>query len=404
VLRYISVPVCGEYKISGHHWPAWIFSLLFLAALLFLAPAANADVLEDAARQLVQKITGVLPPYVPAFLTVQNLSSLSDAQVSNARSALQAALENAGFKLSQDSHSQGQIHVTLSESLAGYVWIAEVRRGEVPTVLIMPIDARKLEGTRAAASMTIRRELLWEQEEAILDVAFVTKGSEAAEMRVLERGQFSSYSRQSGAWMRTGVTPVPRLSAWPRESRGLLYSVPDMQGVSLQGEDCRFDAKRTTGSWVCQPTKAQQPLPPGLEYVVTGKKGPPWFSAATLQADGKPAVVISGIDGKSRLYTEGAEPLAAFGVWGSEVTSVRSGCGSGWQLLVTGKGDWTVPDTIQAFEIRGLQAASVSPAQELSGPVTALHNSEDSKTAIAVVKNLVTNHYEAYRLSVACER
>jgi hypothetical protein len=392
-----------EHKKSGHHSPACSSLFFLLAVLLCFVPAAKADALEDAARQLAQKITGVLPPYVPAFLTVQNASSLSNVQVSAVRSALQAALEKAGFKFSADSHSQGQIHVTLSESLAGYLWTSEVHRGEVSAVLMMSIDGGKLQGIQAAASLVIRRELLWEQETAVLDVAFGGKGTEAGEMRVLERGQFSSYSSRGGAWARTGVTPIPRLSAWARESRGLLYSAPDMQGVSFQGEDCRFDARKTTGGWACQPTKAQQPLPPGLEYVVSGKKGPPWLSVATLQLDGKPAVVMSGTDGKSRLYEEGAEPLADFAGWGSEVASVRSGCGSGWQLLVTGKGDWTVRDTIQAFEIRGLQAASVSPAQEFSGPVTALHNSEDLKTAIAVVKNLVTNHYEAYRLSVACE-
>lgn len=395
----------GEYKIPGHRRPVCFYLFVCLAALLSLTPVAKADTLENAARQLAQKITGVLPPYVPAFLTVQNASSLSDVQVSDARAALQAALEKAGFKFSADSHSQGQIRVTLSESLAGYLWIAEVRRGDASAILMISMEGGKLEGPRAASSLVIRHELLWEQEDAILDVAFVAKGSDAAEMRVLERGQFSSYSLKGGAWVRTGVTPIPKLSAWPRESRGLLYSGPDMQGVSLQGEDCRFDARRVTGGWACQPTHAQQPFAPGLEAVLNGKKGPRWFSAATLQADGKPAVILSGTDGKSRLYDlDGAEPLATFGGWGSEVASVRSACGSGWQLLVTGKGDWAAPDSIQAFEIRGRQAAAVSVAQEFSGPVTALHSSEDSKSVVAVVKNLVTNHYEAYRLSIACDR
>jgi hypothetical protein len=406
VLTYISVPVRGEYKILGNYRPVvfWLFSLV-IPLLLFLAPPARADALEDAARQLAQRITGALPPYVPAFLAVQNASSLSDAQTSNVRSALQAALEKAGFKFSTDSHSQGQIRVTLSESLAGYLWVAEIRRGDATTVLMISIEGGKLGGTRTAASLVIRHELLWEQEDAILDVAFVAKGNESAEMRVLERGQFSSYSSKGGAWVHTGVTPIPKLSAWPRESRGLLYSVPELQGVSLQGEDCRFDARRVTGGWVCQPTRAQQPLAPGMEAVLNGKKGPRWFSAATFQADGKPVVIISGNDAKARLYdAEGAEALATFGGWGSEIASVRSGCGSGWQLLVTGKGDWAAPDTIQAFEIHGRQATAVSVAQEFSGPMTVLHNSEDSKTAIGIVKNLVTNHYEAYRLTVSCER
>lgn len=115
-------------------------------------------------------------------------------------------------------------------------------------------------------------------------------------------------------------------------------------------------------------------------------------------------MAIAGVDGRTRIYEEGPEPLATINGWGSDIASVSSACGSGWQLLVTGKGDWTAPDTLQAFEIREPEVLAVSTAMEFPGPVTALRSSEDSKTAIAVTKNLMTHHYEAYRLSIACER
>lgn len=404
MLTYILVPVCGELKSPGFRRLVCFSFLLSLIFFFSLALPANADVLEDAARQFTQKITGALPAYVPTFLSVENLSSLSDTQVSSVRSALQSALRNAGYSLSSEVHSQGLIHITLSESLGGYLWIAEVRRGEAATVLMMSFDSGKLEQFRPSSSLTIRREFLWEQEQPILDVTVVAAGGEAAELGVLERGQFSTYFPKAGGWTRAGVIPLPKSSPWPRDSRGLLYLGIDAQGVSLQGENCRFDARQASVGWKCQPSKTQQPLASDAESRVAGRKGPPWFSAATFQADGKPAVVISGIDGQSRLYGEGAEPVATFSGWGSEIASIQSGCDSGWELLVTGKGDWTSPDTIQAFEIREHRAAAVSAALEFPGPVTALHSAEDSKTAIAVVKNLRTHHYEAYRLAITCER
>ena len=72
------------------------------------------------------------------------------------------------------------------------------------------------------------------------------------------------------------------------------------------------------------------------------------------------------------MYEDGTEPVAVFPNWGSEIASVYSGCGSGWQLLVTGKADWTKPDEIQAIDIQDRRAQPVSDPMEFPGPIVAL--------------------------------
>jgi hypothetical protein len=79
-------------------------------------------------------------------------------------------------------------------------------------------------------------------------------------------------------------------------------------------------------------------------------------------------------------------------------------------LLVTGKEDWTHADTIQAMEIQEIQARPVSSPIDLSGAVIALHSStartpndgSSNGEAIAIIRNLQTGRYEAYRISITC--
>jgi hypothetical protein len=80
---------------------------------------------------------------------------------------------------------------------------------------------------------------------------------------------------------------------------------------------------------------------------------------------------------------------------------VRSGCGLGWQVLVTGNGDGT-GETVRAFEIADREPMVVSQPTEFTGGITALWADSDGTGAVAVSKNSGTGKYEAYRLSITC--
>jgi hypothetical protein len=88
--------------------------------------------------------------------------------------------------------------------------------------------------------------------------------------------------------------------------------------------------------------------------------------------------------------------------WGSDLAAVKSSCGSGAQLLVSGAGDAEAADTVRAFEIADREPVEVSPAAEFPGPVTALWPSSDGRSAIALTKNLKTGKFDAFELAITC--
>jgi hypothetical protein len=71
-------------------------------------------------------------------------------------------------------------------------------------------------------------------------------------------------------------------------------------------------------------------------------------------------------------------------------------------VLVTGTGDWTQRDQIQAYDLKNHQALANGPPLEFPGPVLALWPSEDGKTVRVISRNLQTGAYEASIVSVSC--
>ena len=130
----------------------------------------------------------------------------------------------------------------------------------------------------------------------------------------------------------------------------------------------------------------------------------PFFSLTVLPEGSGGALFISaGVDGLVHIHDQASRAVATVPGWGSDVASIQTNCGSGWQVLATRPGDWTQPDAIRAYEIREGIAVGATPALEFSGPVMVLGPLGEG-AALAVVRNLQTGRYEAYKISVFCGR
>ena len=79
---------------------------------------------------------------------------------------------------------------------------------------------------------------------------------------------------------------------------------------------------------------------------------------------------------------------------------MKSVCGGASQFLATSARDYTQTDSLQVFQTESTGAVAVSTDLDFPGPITALHGV--SETPRAVVRNLTTGNYEAYRLSFSC--
>jgi hypothetical protein len=82
------------------------------------------------------------------------------------------------------------------------------------------------------------------------------------------------------------------------------------------------------------------------------------------------------------------------------VIEMKSVCGGASQFMATGARDYTQTDSLQVFQTETSGAVAVSAELDFPGPITGLHAISDAPRA--VVRNLATGNYEAYRLSFSC--
>lgn len=143
--------------------------------------------------------------------------------------------------------------------------------------------------------------------------------------------------------------------------------------------------------------------PPGVGKLTTVGK---FYSTAALPREKYVLWLFAGADGQIHLVDGVTDQAAKLG-WGSDVVSVRTGCGSGWQVLATaadGNGFENGADSVRAYEIADRDPVPVSAALDFSGEITALWTEAKGDSAIAVVKNRETGEYEAFRLAAGCSQ
>jgi hypothetical protein len=383
----------------------------FLVALSCASPAA-AQHLDAAARDLAAKILGAMGTPEASRVTVRNLSSLTPGQTAEARQALEAELRQRGLRGAGPGGPE--VRVTLSENRSGYLWVAEIERGSERQVVMLGIPRPAAAAAGApVARTTIDRELLWESDVPLLDL--VPLGGSA----------FLALSTQSVAWVRDSDRQfwmLPAL-AWPRDPRGRLVVENNTFRAYLPGGVCA-GSLRPAVSGECREAPEPWPLHRAggtlarAHFAATRnyfdgrvapgggplKTVPPFYSAAALPESAGASWILAGLDGQAQLYDARLEPAGIFGIAGSDLASVESACGSGWQVLVTKRSGELEADAVQAYEVAAGQPLAVSEPAELPGPVTALWPFPDGRSALAVVRHLKTQRYAAFRLSIGCSR
>jgi hypothetical protein len=266
----------------------------------------------------------------------------------------------------------------------------------------------------------IHKNLLWSDDNRILDAALVNLNPQ--HMVVLEPESVVLLKFQDSRWQEEHSLPITHLHAWPRDLRGRLIVRKDhLFDVYLPGVFCRSTAVaplsincyESDDPW---PLGTDQPglsaffaparnfftgaLSPGIEKQTTVKA---FYSAAILPRDKYKLWIFATVDGQVHFLDGVTDQASARLDWGSDIASVHSGCGLGWQVLATGSGDGA-GDTLRAFEIADREPVVVSQPAEFAGNITALWPESDGTTAIAVVDDSETGRYEVYRVSVTCSR
>jgi len=146
-------------------------------------------------------------------------------------------------------------------------------------------------------------------------------------------------------------------------------------------------------------------LSPGIGKI---SNVPSFYSTAALPRSSYTLWAFVAVDGSLHLV-DGVTDQAVRGpasILGSDLAAVRSGCGAGAQLLISGsnssKYGSAEHDSLSAFEIPDREPIAVSAGAEFGGRIVALWTDSSGTSAAAIVKVKNTGWYEVYKVAVSC--
>ena len=389
-----------------------------LVLLFFSACAAGAD-WSQPAQQLARKISNKTGPGAVA-ISFKNASGLGAGDMSDARRALEQSLRAAGLRFVPAEQAAAQVSITFSENAEGYLWVAQMRAaaGEDSVAMVTAPRASAQVVARPNASVVVRKQLLWVQQEPILDVAALGD----SHLAVLAPERVLLLKKNGMRWEREQELGIEHARPWPRDVRGRLAPRREhLFDAFLPGVLCSSSAKLPL-TLLCRASDEPWPLTVGdqpPQYAFYGAQRnffnggirpgfgetrgvAPFFSAAGLPRGNYTLWLFTGVDGNLRVTDGAGERVIGPRGWGSDVAAVMNGC-VGPQALITSAGDSRVADTVVALDVPEREPMAASLPLEFSGPVTALWSATDGASAVAVSKNLKTGQYEAYSLTLACQ-
>ncbi|HMF92369.1 MAG TPA: hypothetical protein VKL40_17115 [Candidatus Angelobacter sp.] len=392
----------------------------YLSVLVFFALIAGATAQQNspgpttaAANSFVQDLLSRAGTPSAVTVSFENISSLSPEGQETAQNSIMTAFREAGVRLVKPDQAMADVRITFSEDWQAYVWIAMIQQGPGKQWMMKRVPRAERALPARAPTLTVRKSSVWQQELPILDF-FVDNQN----LVILEPGQISAYTKDSGQWRLRSVLAVAHNQTWPRDLRGRLQVNGHDVAAFLPGTRCTGSLSQP--SLDCGASDDPWPIDQGrlVAFFSTRRNfftgilsGPragdavaPFFSAAAWTSGDQPYWLFTGTDGRARLYqNDVSSPAVVFNGWGSNLAALHSGCGSGWQLLVSAPTDNLRSDTLQAVEIAGREAQTVSPAMDLPGPVAAMWTSGKNSDAVnLVMQSPLTGKYEALILTVSC--
>jgi hypothetical protein len=323
-----------------------------------------------------------VPPGETLEFTHRNLSTLPQPEAQRARSQFEKLLR----RRTGSTAGVAAVALTISENRAGYLLVAELRRGGDYHVETEPFQAAR-PTTRPRFSLLKR--LLWEQPDPILDLV-------RAEDRlyVLTPSQITAHAQSDGRWQLVAASPfaAPPL----RDPRGRLLLVEGVLRAWLPGLSCRLPVGPSL-ALTCDETAAAFPLS-GIDVKwISGRNmlesgdWPPFFNVLRL----RDLFVVTAADGRALLFDSERRPAGAIPSWAaSDMAVIDSPCAP--QHLVALRD----ASTLQVYEFAGRQLTEAGEPEPLAGALTALWPLDDG--ALAVVRDANTDQYAAYHVSVAC--
>jgi hypothetical protein len=421
------------------------FAAQFSTIMLGLVVTASAVDWSVPEQQLSRKIVTVTGPGAVS-LTVVNRSSLGRRDYEAIRYGLSSSLGSVGIRfVKQPEQAAATITISLSENPTSYVWIAEIHKtSEATVVLVSAPRPDGAAGIHESVPLTLRKTSLWTADDPILDIAVLEESTTPTRIAVLDPDKISLYRWQSARWQLEQTSNIPHTRPWPRDLRGRLVAARDhLLDVYLPGVICRSSGSSL--SLNCR--ESDDPWPLMAVPLVSGANGgalsvfpsagiangastlipelgafyastrnfftgaltpgvgkfttvPKFYSAAVLPHDKYALWLFAATDGQVHKVDGASDQIAKLG-WGSDLASVKTSCGAGWQVLATNAGEAS-GDSVRAYEFPDRDPVAVSAPVDFAGLITAMWAEARGDTAVVITRNRETGSYEAFRLALAC--
>lgn len=421
--------ILNSVKVAPRNQRTLLLALLVLTLGGSVAHARDAD-WNAAEQQLARKIQAISGSG-DVSLSFENRSSLGRRDSEIVQNGIRDALAASGVRTARPGQvSTAAVRISLSENLSSYVWVAEVRRNDADASVVMVATPRpERAAIQDSVPLSIRKTLLWTEAGPILDILVLEEGSAPTRIAVLAPERISIYRMQSGRWQFEQSAQIRHAQPWPQDPRGRLVRAKDhlldvyLAGVVCNGADAAqlvLDCRDSEDPWPLTvaalsggdsgipairaffaPTRNffTGALTPGIGKFTSVPK---FYSAAPLPREKSLLWLFAATDGFVHVI-DGTSDQPLRLLWGSDVASVKTACGAGWQVLATGA-EQNSGDSVRAFEIPDRDPVAVSSAVDFSGGISALWTEARGDTAIAVTKNPLAGNYEAFRLSLACSQ
>ena len=390
-----------------------------------LPPAAYAATWDEPAATLAHQIAALTGPG-QAKLVVANSSTLAAAEVPVIRQLLERDLRGFGV-MAGASDSAILIRVTLSQNVEGGLWVATVQEGTETRVTMLRVRLDAPPPPSAGSALTLRRTLVIAEPDAVLDAAMFSVPGEQR-LVVLEPDRLLIYAKSAtnftapGAaapsWIASQSIPINPSRPFPRDLRGRLVAAQDhvfdawMPGVACSGSNdgaqLAVACADSDDPWPLTSTQhgfysAMRNYFTGILAPGYGMELPPFYSAAEIPRPTGSDLLLSEITGKVVLIESSTvTPVNGATDWGSDLAVVRSGCGSGAQVLASGSGAAGNGDSLRAWEIAGREAIPVSAPMPVDGVVVAMDSAPDGTTANMIVRRAGPGRYEVWNVAALC--
>jgi hypothetical protein len=238
---------------------------------------------------------------------------------------------------------------------------------------------------------------------------------------VLGRDSASLYRIQDKKWQLASTSPLTHSRPWPRDLRGrLMIQADGTLHAYLPGVQCSGTMQPQL-DLACKASDDPWPLSQEVNAFFSSRRNfftgavklagsseagdlGPFYSAAMFPQGERGFWIVAFADGPVKLINAQGQVVTAFNGWGSDLAGIASDCGSGWQALATRPADYTLPDSLAAYEIANREAVEIGAPLEFAGPITAMWSAADGRSATVIAHNPRTGSYEAFSVSAVCGR